>query len=213
MLTMGGAVRRSDDKKKHLDFVFELMDQNIYERISDRKAGAISPGQIKLYMCDTPRYAACMRRIVGRAMFPRVTDTSFALVTRTLLAGRYQLLKALKHMHNNAVFHRDVKPENILLKDNRLKLADFGSCRGINSKQPFTEYISTRWYRAPECLLTDGYYSYKMDVWSVGCVMYEVMTLMPLFPGANELDQINKIHDIMGTPSAYTLGKIRKQSR
>lgn len=51
-----------------------------------------------------------------------------------------------------------------------------------------TEYISTRWYRAPECLLTDGFYSYKMDIWGVGCVMYEVLSLCPLFPGDDELD-------------------------
>ena len=56
------------------------------------------------------------------------------------------------------------QPENILIMDDCLKLADFGSCRGIYSKQPYTEYISTRWYRAPECLLTDGYYNYKMDM-------------------------------------------------
>ena len=72
----------------------------------------------------------------------------------------YQLIKAMDHMHRNGIFHRDVKPENILISDELLKVADFGSCRGIYSKQPYTEYISTRWYRAPECLLTDGYYGH-----------------------------------------------------
>lgn len=61
------------------------------------------------------------------------------------------------------------------LQEDLLKLADFGSCRSIYSKQPYTEYISTRWYRAPECLLTDGYYTYKMDMWSVGCVFFEIL--------------------------------------
>lgn len=78
--------------------------------------------------------------------------------------------------------------ENILLMSETVKLADFGSCRGIYSKPPFTEYISTRWYRAPECLLTDGYYGYKMDIWGVGCVFFEMLSLFPLFPGNNELD-------------------------
>ena len=83
-------------------------------------------------------------------------------------------------------------PSNIFfpLQDQRVKLGDFGSCRSVISKQPYTEYISTRWYRAPECVLTDGYYNYKMDIWSIGCVMYEIMTLHPLFPGANEVDQV-----------------------
>lgn len=60
-------------------------------------------------------------------------------------------------------------------QQNCLKLGDFGSCRSIYSKPPHTEYISTRWYRAPECLLTDGYYSFKMDMWSAGCVFFEIM--------------------------------------
>ncbi|KAJ7297868.1 hypothetical protein O6H91_Y032300 [Diphasiastrum complanatum] len=60
----------------------------------------------------------------------------------------YQLMKAMDHMHRNGIFHRDIKPENILVRDEILKLADFGSCRGVYSKQPYTEYISTRWYRA-----------------------------------------------------------------
>ncbi|XP_036887493.1 MAPK/MAK/MRK overlapping kinase isoform X3 [Sturnira hondurensis] len=124
----------------------------------------------------------------------------------------YQLCRALDHVHRNGIFHRDVKPENILIKQGVLKLGDFGSCRSVYAKPPHTEYISTRWYRAPECLLTDGCYSYKMDLWSAGCVLYEMASLQPLFPGANELDQISKIHDVMGTPPAKTLTKF-KQSR
>ena len=112
----------------------------------------------------------------------------------------------------SGVFHRDIKPENILVdKDwNVVKLADFGSCRGIYSKQPYTEYISTRWYRAPECLLTNGYYDYKMDVWGIGCVMFEIMALFPLFPGTNEVDQVDRIHTILGTPNQALLGRYKR---
>ncbi|XP_077476878.1 MAPK/MAK/MRK overlapping kinase [Stigmatopora argus] len=124
----------------------------------------------------------------------------------------YQLCKSLDHMHSSGIFHRDVKPENILIKQNTLKLGDFGSCRSVYSTPPHTEYISTRWYRAPECLMTDGYYSLKMDMWSAGCVFFEIMSLNPLFPGANELDQIAKIHDVLGTPDQSVLRKF-KQSR
>jgi len=124
----------------------------------------------------------------------------------------YQLIKAMDHMHRNGIFHRDIKPENILIADEVLKLADFGSCRGIYSKQPYTEYISTRWYRAPECLLTDGYYNYKMDLWGVGCVFFEIVSLYPLFPGNNELDQIHKIHNILGTPPPDVLEKFKRHA-
>ncbi|XP_076013876.1 MAPK/MAK/MRK overlapping kinase [Genypterus blacodes] len=124
----------------------------------------------------------------------------------------YQLCKSLEHMHRCGIFHRDVKPENILIKQDVLKLGDFGSCRSVYSKPPHTEYISTRWYRAPECLLTDGYYSLKMDIWSAGCVFFEIMSLNPLFPGTNEVDQVAKIHNVLGTPDQGLLLKF-KQSR
>ncbi|XP_024542504.1 MAPK/MAK/MRK overlapping kinase isoform X1 [Selaginella moellendorffii] len=129
----------------------------------------------------------------------------------------FQLLKAMDHMHRNGIFHRDIKPENILIMEESLKLADLGSCRGVYSKQPYTEYISTRCincrYRAPECLLTDGYYNYKMDMWGVGCVFFEIISLFPLFPGTNELDQIQKIHKVMGTPPQQLLDKMRRRSQ
>ena len=102
--------------------------------------------------------------------------------------------------------------ENILLSGDTIKLADLGSCRGLYSKPPLTEYISTRWYRAPECLMTDGHYGYKMDIWGVGCVFFEVLSLFPLFPGDNELDQIHKIHNILGTPPQELIEKFQKNA-
>jgi len=96
--------------------------------------------------------------------------------------------------------------------DDEIKLADLGSCRGIYSRQPFTEYISTRWYRAPECLLTDGYYNFKMDLFAAGCVCFEIVALFPLFPGQNEMDQIQKIHNVLGTPSPELLTRKFKRN-
>ena len=130
----------------------------------------------------------------------------------------WQLMKSLDHMHKKGIFHRDIKPENILIESSSdmgrgLKLADFGSCRGIYSKQPYTEYISTRWYRAPECLLTDGYYGPEMDLWGAGCVMFEITSLYPLFPGTNEIDQATRIHKILGTPSRELIQKFKSKAK
>ncbi len=122
----------------------------------------------------------------------------------------FQLLKSIDHMHRNGIFHRDIKPENILIKEDLVKLADFGSCRGIYSQQPCTEYISTRWYRAPECLMTDGYYGYKMDMWGIGCVIFELLTFVPLFPGNDEYDQVIRIHNIIGSTPRDLIEKYKK---
>lgn len=129
----------------------------------------------------------------------------------------FQTLRALAHMHEKGVMHRDIKPENVLVESSYdvysgLKLADFGSCRGIYSRQPYTEYISTRWYRAPECLLTDGYYGREMDVWGVGSVFYELCALRPLFPGENEKDMVRRIHEVLGTPSDKTLQFLKRHA-
>jgi len=154
---------------------------------------------------------ALICELMDMNIYELIKDRKSYLPEQRVKLYMYQLCKSIYHMHRNGIFHRDVKPENILVKDNVLKLADFGSCKSVYSKHPFTEYISTRWYRAPECLLTDGFYDHKMDMWSVGCVMFEAMCLRPLFPGSNELDQVAKIHEIIGSPSPPVLDKFRKQ--
>ncbi|XP_035703834.1 serine/threonine-protein kinase BUR1 isoform X2 [Folsomia candida] len=150
--------------------------------------------------------------IMDMNLYEFIKDRKRLLPESTVRLFMYQLLKALRHLHKYGVFHRDIKPENILirLKSNVLKLGDLGSVRGVYSQPPFTEYISTRWYRSPECLLTAGQYGFKMDIWAAGCVFYEILTLQPLFPGSSEIDQINRIHSIMGPPSHKTLQKFSK---
>ena len=145
-------------------------------------------------------------------LYEAIKDRKKYLSERKAKTWIYQTLKALDFMHRNGIFHRDVKPENILIRGDQVKLADLGSCKGMYSKPPFTEYISTRWYRSPECLLTDGYYNYKMDIWGLGCVFFEILTLVPLFPGDNELDEIYKINNILGSPSEELFQKFRKNS-
>ena len=115
----------------------------------------------------------------------------------------YQLLQALVYMHKHGFFHRDMKPENVLVHGNTLKVADFGLAREIRSKPPYTDYVSTRWYRAPEVLLRAPHYSAPIDTWAVGTIMAELFTLRPLFPGTSEADQIYKITSVLGTPSRF----------
>ncbi|XP_009426672.1 MAPK/MAK/MRK overlapping kinase isoform X7 [Pan troglodytes] len=168
----------------------------LHEVVFDRKSGSLA------LICE----------LMDMNIYELIRGRRYPLSEKKIMHYMYQLCKSLDHIHRNGIFHRDVKPENILIKQDVLKLGDFGSCRSVYSKQPYTEYISTRWYRAPECLLTDGFYTYKMDLWSAGCVFYEIASLQPLFPGVNELDQISKIHDVIGTPAQKTLTKF-KQSR
>ncbi|KAJ3022827.1 hypothetical protein HKX48_005160 [Thoreauomyces humboldtii] len=112
----------------------------------------------------------------------------------------FQVLLGLAHMHKHGFFHRDMKPENLLMSGKVVKLADFGLAREIRSRPPYTEYVSTRWYRAPEIILRSTSYSSPIDIWAVGCIFAELFTLRPLFPGNSEMDQLFKIVEILGTP-------------
>ncbi|XP_068593991.1 serine/threonine-protein kinase MAK-like [Cebidichthys violaceus] len=112
-----------------------------------------------------------------------------------------QILQGLFYIHEHGYFHRDMKPENLLCTGPELvKIADFGQAREICSQPPYTEYVSTRWYRAPEVLLKSNSYSSPIDIWAVGCIMAELYTLRPLFPGKNDVDEIFKICQVLGTP-------------
>jgi len=113
----------------------------------------------------------------------------------------FQVLQGLAFMHKHGYFHRDMKPENLLcMGPDLVKIADFGLAREIRSRPPYTDYVSTRWYRAPEVLLRSTFYSAPIDIWAVGCIMAELYTFRPLFPGNSEIDEIFKICSVLGTP-------------
>ncbi|KAL2680560.1 hypothetical protein Neosp_008162 [[Neocosmospora] mangrovei] len=140
----------------------------------------------------------------------------------------FQIMQGLEHIHSHHFFHRDIKPENILVSTSShsessnsfrrysalvtppstpptytVKIADFGLARETHSKLPYTTYVSTRWYRAPEVLLRAGEYSAPVDIWAVGAMAVEIATLKPLFPGGNEVDQVWRVCEIMGSPGNW----------
>ncbi len=141
----------------------------------------------------------------------------------------FQIMAGLEHIHAHNFFHRDIKPENILVSTTSpqdgnttfrrysamvgsppstppnytVKIADFGLARETHSKLPYTTYVSTRWYRAPEVLLRAGEYSAPVDIWAIGAMAVEIATLKPLFPGSNEVDQVWRVCEIMGSPGNW----------
>ncbi|KAG4978079.1 hypothetical protein JHK84_037765 [Glycine max] len=127
----------------------------------------------------------------------------------------YQMLRALKYMHTANVYHRDLKPKNILANANcKLKVCDFGLARVAFSDAPtttfWTDYVATRWYRAPElCGSFFSKYTPAIDVWSIGCIFAEVLTGKPLFPGKSVVHQLDLITDLLGTPSPETIAGVR----
>ncbi|KAF7306918.1 hypothetical protein MIND_00484300 [Mycena indigotica] len=172
---------------KELYFVFEPMEGNLYHLVKARK---------------------------GRPFAGGLTSSIFR-----------QMVSGLEHIHSAGYFHRDMKPENVLVTTTGLydyasvspnaplhapsekdvvaiiKLADFGLAREIRSLPPYTEYVSTRWYRAPEVLLMSNDYSTPVDMWALGTIMAELINLRPLFPGVDTIDQLGRICDVLGDPS------------
>ncbi|KAH7883578.1 Pkinase-domain-containing protein [Phlebopus sp. FC_14] len=174
---------------KELYFVFESMEGNLYHLIKARKGRPLAGGLV----------ASIFRQIVS----------------------------GLHHIHSSGYFHRDMKPENVLVTTTGLfeyrslspiapnnpptekdvvaivKLADFGLARETLSPPPYTEYVSTRWYRAPEVLLLSRDYSNPVDMWALGTIMAELVNLRPLFPGVGQIDQIHRICEVLGDPADY----------
>lgn len=137
----------------------------------------------------------------------------------------YQMLRGMKYIHSANILHRDLKPSNILVNANcDLKICDFGLARiqnGYNNSSLLTqgsgeaneqdfmsEYVTTRWYRAPEVLLTSGQYGPELDIWSLGCIFAELILRKPLFPGKSTLNQLSVINEKIGSPTDHDLRNI-----
>jgi mitogen-activated protein kinase 15 len=131
----------------------------------------------------------------------------------------YQVLKALKYMHSAELIHRDIKPSNILLNaDCAVKLCDFGLARSVAStltgsltNPVMTDYVATRWYRAPEILFGSPSYTKGVDVWAIGCILGEMIIGKPVFPGTSTLDQLEKVIAVTGPPSRDDIESMESQ--
>ncbi|KAK6187963.1 hypothetical protein SNE40_005878 [Patella caerulea] len=125
----------------------------------------------------------------------------------------YQMLCGIKHLHNAGIIHRDLKPSNIVVKsDCTLKILDFGLARTAGTGFMMTPYVVTRYYRAPEVILGMGYQA-NVDIWSVGCIMAELIRGNVMFPGTDHIDQWNKIIEQLGTPSQLFMLRLQPTVR
>jgi serine/threonine protein kinase len=146
-----------------LYLVFEYMEKNLYELMTQRQNRKFNEGQIRCIM--------------------------------------WQTLQGIAYMHKYGFFHRDLKPENMLVNGEKVKIADFGLAREIRSLPPYTDYVSTRWYRAPECILKSTNYNSPVDIWAIGCIMAEMYNFKPLFFGNTEKEVLFRMCAVLGTPT------------
>jgi len=129
----------------------------------------------------------------------------------------YQIIKSLKYMHSGDLLHRDLKPSNVLLNsDCHVKLCDFGLARSVadigdEEKNVLTDYVATRWYKAPEILLGSNNYSKGVDMWSIGCILAELIGEQPLFPGESTMNQLTRVIEVTGYPNKTDMASMKSK--
>jgi len=163
---------RSDDGKTAQNLVFEFCHRNLEEVIQQTKK--------QLYAI----------REAGNQGSSSLTSLGGRIPIEDIKSYMKQILQGMAYVHRQGIFHRDLKPENILMNEKGVvKICDFGSAKFLNDKLN-TPYIVSRYYRAPELILACSDYSEKIDVWAIGCIFCEFLTLIPLFPGRTEGSQL-----------------------
>jgi len=178
-----------------------LRHENILS-LSGVYARARSSGYVEDIYIATEFMQMDLHKVINSSAGRKMTEDHRKFLT-------YQMLKGLLYLHSADVIHRDLTPSNLLVNAKcALKICDFGLARGAcadsqvpeECRTPMTEYVVTRWYRAPEVMLTEGSYAKSIDVWSVGCILAEMMKFKPIFPGKDYLDQTRCILSVVGLP-------------
>jgi mitogen-activated protein kinase 1/3 len=225
-----GVVCSCKDNEKNILVAMKKI-QNAFEDLIDAKRIVREirllhflnhPSIIKLFDVEKPKDLANFNDIYFATEYMD-TDLHKVIYSKQPLSDShyqyfiYQLIAGVNYLHSANVIHRDLKPQNILVnKDCQIKICDFGLGRGLpeegdgtdDGSGNLTEYVTTRWYRAPEVILCPSQYSKAMDIWSIGCIFAELMARCPIFRGENYLDQIKKINEILGSPDENDMSYI-----
>ena len=225
-----GVVCSCKDNEKNILVAMKKI-QNAFEDLIDAKRIVREirllhflnhPSIIKLFDVEKPKDLANFNDIYFATEYMD-TDLYKVIYSKQPLSDShyqyfiYQLIAGVNYLHSANVIHRDLKPQNILVnKDCQIKICDFGLGRGLpeegegtdDGSGNLTEYVTTRWYRAPEVILCPSQYSKAMDIWSIGCIFAELMARCPIFRGENYLDQIKKINEILGSPDENDMSYI-----
>ena len=187
-----------DPYSKRLHICMEYMEGNLYQLMKARDHKCLDGASVKSILFQI---LGGLEHVHAHAFFHRDIKPENILVTPSgpseVLGGARR--PSSKPASGAAVASPPLTPCPVY----SVKIADFGLARETHSKLPYTTYVSTRWYRAPEVLLRAGRYSAPVDIWALGAMAVEVATLKPLFPGSNEVDQVWRVCEIMGSPGNW----------
>lgn len=181
-------------------------NQELIEREVKIHKGLFHQNIVKLYDYEkTKDCAVLLMEYCERSLFDFIKKAIFPLQRDQIRFILYEILMGLREVHKMGILHRDIKPSNILIgTDGRIKIGDFGSAIDMEQgkgEHGFPIEAFTTWYKAPELLFGDRKYGISIDIWGVACIAGELLQGVPLFSGINDLHQINKISDLLGTPS------------